>query len=252
MSKKLRVLFFTHDSLYASRVLAELLTIPTIEIAGVVLSTAIMRRGKGPLRDGLKLLTTSGARYTLYLIKTTVFYKKLAKQFSVLPLKTLIKQNKLPTINTNNVNTRRVENFIHEKTPDLGVTAFFNQLLSPHLLELPKQGFINLHPSLLPTNRGVDPVFYAYLRREDDNGVTIHRLDKSLDTGNILLQASISMNFEQSLLMNQWHHFDQGSLLMREVLMDIDRYLPGSLQKGAGNYDSWPLKRAIKDIANLL
>lgn len=251
MQKKMKVLFFTHDSLYSSRVLAEIVRIPTIEVMGVVQSTAIMRRGKPILNDGLKLLAFSGARYAVYLMKTTLFYKKLARRFAIPTLKETIKKYDIPLIKSNNVNTVAVENFVAQKGPDLCITAFFNQMIMSNLLQIPSQGFINLHPSLLPKNRGVDPVFYAYLRKEHQGGVTVHRLDQSIDTGHILLQTPIDLQFDQSLLINQWNHFDAGASLVGQVLRDIDTFMPGSQQDKAGNYDSWPHKKLVKKIGKL-
>ena len=245
MNKKRRVIFFTHDSLYSARILTELLQIPSIELVGLVQSTAIMRRNTSLLRDGLRLLSISGFRYTAYLLKTTVFYKALAKRYSVSTLKALVKQHAIPLIKSNDVNARNVELFVERQAPDVCVSAYFNQLIGAKVLQIPPMGFINLHPSLLPNNRGVDPVFYACLRRERQGGVTVHVIDNTLDTGNILIQAAVPIDLTQSLLVNQWNHFEKGALLLRSVLMNMKAYLPGLSQNTMGNYDGWPCKKQM-------
>lgn len=252
MHQKLRVLFFTHDSLFSARILHELLQTPTVELIGIIQSTTIMRRKKAKWRDGLRLLMVSGTRYAAYLIKTTVFYKKLAKQLAIPTLYELIQTHTIPVFKSNDVNSSAATAFIKGKAPDVCITAFFNQLLMPHILQLPPKGFINFHPSLLPKNRGVDPVFYAYLRQETSGGVSIHCIDDKLDTGNILAQTPLYIDFEQSLLMNQWQHFDKGSKLLRSVLMDLDGHMPGKSQEMSGNYDGWPSKKIVRKISKLL
>lgn len=252
MSEKLRVIFFTHDSLFSARVLTELLQTPTVELVGIVQSSAIMRRNKSMLSDGLRLITVCGVHYTAYLIQTTLFYKKLANRFSLSPIKKLIKDHAIPILKSRDINRPEVAAFISSKSPDLCISAFFNQFIRADLLQIPPKGFINLHPSLLPKNRGVDPVFYAYLRKEQQGGITVHSIDQTLDTGNILIQEPILFDFEQPLLVSQWMHFDKGALLLRKVLMDIDTYLPGQAQIGVGNYDSWPKKKAVKQILKLM
>lgn len=250
MDQKLRIMFFTHDSLYSTRVLTELLQTPMVELVGIVQSTTIMRRNHSVLNDGLRLLSTCGIRYTAYLLRTSLFYRKMAEQHSLIPLKKLVKKYDIPLITSNDVNTPEVISFINKTAPDICVTAFFNQRIKANVLRLPAKGFINLHPALLPKNRGVDPVFYAYLRKES-GGVTIHFIENTLDTGPILMQEPLELDFEQSLLMNQWNHFDKGSLLLRNVLTHFDAYLPGKCQQGAGNYDGWPNKRSVRMISKL-
>jgi methionyl-tRNA formyltransferase len=57
---------------------------------------------------------------------------------------------------------------------------------------------INLHISLLPHNKGVDPNLWSYLY-DTPKGVTIHRVDKGLDTGDILLQQELKLGMEETL-----------------------------------------------------
>ena len=252
MNKKLRVIFFTHDSLYSARILTELLQIPSIQLVGLVQSTAIMRRNKSIIHDGLRLLSTAGLRYTAYLLKTTMFYKNIAKHHSVSTLKMLINKHDIPFIKSNDVNEEKVAMFVKRQAPDICISCFFNQFIGESLLQLPPQGFINLHPSLLPRNRGVDPVFYACLREEHQGGVTLHAIDNTLDTGNILAQATVTIDINKSLLFNQWNHFDKGASLLRSVLMDMNTYVPGQPQPAMGNYDSWPRRKQVKIVKKLL
>jgi len=73
---------------------------------------------------------------------------------------------------------------------DLGVLAWWPHLLKPPLLDLPRLGFVNTHPSLLPHNRGKHYNFWA-LAEQTPFGVTLHRVDLGIDTGDILAQATI-------------------------------------------------------------
>jgi methionyl-tRNA formyltransferase len=57
-------------------------------------------------------------------------------------------------------------------------------------LALPRHGGLNLHPSLLPAHRGPAPLFWT-LRAGDPVGVTVHRLDATLDGGDVLAQQVV-------------------------------------------------------------
>ena len=69
--------------------------------------------------------------------------------------------------------------------------ACFPQRLPPALLRLPRLGALNVHPSLLPANRGPDPLFWTFYHGDEQTGVTVHLMDESLDTGPILAQEAI-------------------------------------------------------------
>jgi methionyl-tRNA formyltransferase len=77
-----------------------------------------------------------------------------------------------------------------DKGVDLGVLAWWPSLLKPQILDVPKLGFVNTHPSLLPHNRGKHFNFWA-LVEQAPFGVTLHRVDEGIDSGDILAQSAI-------------------------------------------------------------
>ena len=77
-----------------------------------------------------------------------------------------------------------------DKGVDLGVLAWWPSLLKPQILDVPKLGFVNTHPSLLPHNRGKHYNFWA-LVEQAPFGVTLHRVDEGIDSGDILAQSAI-------------------------------------------------------------
>jgi methionyl-tRNA formyltransferase len=73
--------------------------------------------------------------------------------------------------------------------PELIVVACFPHIFPAALLQLPRYGCLNLHPSLLPAYRGPAPLFWLARQNERHTGVTLHRLDEGLDTGDIVAQT---------------------------------------------------------------
>jgi methionyl-tRNA formyltransferase len=73
-------------------------------------------------------------------------------------------------------------------TPDVGVVVAYGHILPPELLDLPRHGMINVHPSLLPELRGAAPIEWAILNGLSQTGVTIMQMEAGLDSGPILLQ----------------------------------------------------------------
>ena len=71
---------------------------------------------------------------------------------------------------------------------DTAVVCSFNYKIPKILLETVKDGFINVHPSLLPKYRGANPYSRVIMNGEAETGVTIHFMDESFDTGDIIAQ----------------------------------------------------------------
>ena len=75
--------------------------------------------------------------------------------------------------------------------PDLGVIAYFGKIIPKEILKIPKFGFVNAHPSLLPRWRGPSPIQNTILTGDKTTGVTIHLTTDKVDAGDILAQKEI-------------------------------------------------------------
>lgn len=77
---------------------------------------------------------------------------------------------------------------------DIMVTCAYGQILSQEILELNKNGVINIHASLLPKYRGSSPVQWALMSGEKQVGVTIMQTAYEVDSGDIILQEGIALD----------------------------------------------------------
>lgn len=82
--------------------------------------------------------------------------------------------------------------------PDVIVVVAYGRILPQAVLELPPQGCINVHGSLLPEYRGAAPIQRAVWDGKQESGVTIMRMDQGMDTGDMLLQGSIPITDEDT------------------------------------------------------
>lgn len=95
------------------------------------------------------------------------------------------------------------ENWLKNLEPDLVVVFGMSELLKKNIIDIPKKGCINLHPSLLPKYRGGYPIFWTYYHFDQKPGVTVHYIDEGEDTGNIIYQESVELSIgatEEELL----------------------------------------------------
>lgn len=84
-------------------------------------------------------------------------------------------------------NTEFIET-IKSLNPDVICVVAYGKILPKSILEIPKYGCINIHPSLLPKYRGPAPIQWAILNGDKTTGVSIMYLDEGMDTGDIILQ----------------------------------------------------------------
>ena len=100
--------------------------------------------------------------------------------------------HQIPLLQTAGINQEEefLEN-LESKNIDLIIVFAFSQFLSERILKLPKQGCFNIHTSLLPKYRGAAPIQYALLNGDPLTGITIQKMAKKMDAGDIALTQTI-------------------------------------------------------------
>ncbi len=120
----------------------------------------------------------------------------------------------------------REEGFLgcwRETDPDLGLVFAFGQLLPPDLLSIPRLGFINIHPSLLPRYRGAAPLQWALINGERQTGVSIVKVTPRLDDGEILRQVAVDIDPEENAIELGQRLAVLGGELCLEVLDQLEQ-----------------------------
>lgn len=108
--------------------------------------------------------------------------------------------NSIPVHFCENLNSREFLNEIKNINPDLNIVVDYGKIIPESILTLFPDKFINIHPSLLPTYRGASPIQTALLNGDVESGVTIQKMVKKLDAGNILLQKSFPIEDEDNFM----------------------------------------------------
>jgi UDP-4-amino-4-deoxy-L-arabinose formyltransferase/UDP-glucuronic acid dehydrogenase (UDP-4-keto-hexauronic acid decarboxylating) len=78
-----------------------------------------------------------------------------------------------------------------ELSPDLILVNSYAQLIPPEVLAISGGNGANIHWSLLPRNRGPNPVQWAIIRGEEETGVSLHHLDWEVDAGDLIAQQRV-------------------------------------------------------------
>ena len=117
--------------------------------------------------------------------------KKAKRGHNILksPVQNFAEQNKLIIKTPNRIEDEY--NYLKEINIDLAVVVAYGQIIPSKILKLSKNGFINIHASLLPKWRGAAPIQRSIMSGENITGITIMKIEKELDSGPILLSKSI-------------------------------------------------------------
>ena len=104
------------------------------------------------------------------------------------PVKELALRQNLPVLQPEKARSETFLGDLRALAPELIAVAAYGQILPKSILDLPRFGCLNVHTSLLPRYRGPAPIQWAILNGDAETGVTIMKLDVTLDTGDMLAQ----------------------------------------------------------------
>jgi methionyl-tRNA formyltransferase len=84
--------------------------------------------------------------------------------------------------------------YIRNENIDLALLFAYGKIIKPDLLEAPRYGFWNIHPSLLPKYRGTSPMTYPLILGDTTSGVSLMKMDSQMDHGPIIAQRQMLIN----------------------------------------------------------
>jgi methionyl-tRNA formyltransferase len=109
------------------------------------------------------------------------------------PVEAAAREHRFPVIFSTPSNQSTIAEQLRAVRPDLICVATFPRLIPPEIIAMAPLGAINVHPSLLPRHRGPLPLFWTYHADDRASGVTVHHLDGSFDSGDIILQEAFPL-----------------------------------------------------------
>ncbi len=114
------------------------------------------------------------------------------------PVKRVAAQHGLPLYQPRSLRRSEEHDRLRQLKPDLLVVAAYGLILPHQVLDVPRYGGLNVHPSLLPRHRGASPVAGALLAGDKETGVSIMLMDAGMDTGPVVAQRRVSIEPEDN------------------------------------------------------
>lgn len=127
--------------------------------------------------------------------------------------------------------------YIKELDPEIVISYNYSHIVKEDVIDLLGDRIINLHCSLLPWNKGASPNIWSFIE-DTPKGVTIHILEKGLDTGRLLLQEEVSFDEDKETLASSYNKLQD--TIVDLLITNFDDILAGNIvptnQKGEGSY----------------
>jgi len=114
-------------------------------------------------------------------------------------------------------NNNEEELYLIDLKPDIIVVVSYGQIIPTNLLNIPKNGFLNIHASLLPKWRGAAPIQRSIMNLDKETGISMMRINKNLDEGPVCNQYTLKISEK----MNSEELSEKLSLLASEKILDI-------------------------------
>ncbi len=138
------------------------------------------------------------------------------------PVKTIAIKNDIEVFD-GNAKSEELKQLMKAKNIDLVLLYAYGEIITQELLDVPKFGFWNIHPSLLPLYRGASPITFPLLLNDKTTGVSLMQMDSKLDHGPIIdqlkyeIQATdLRSDLENKLTQMAFNLFKQNILLLSE------------------------------------
>jgi len=131
------------------------------------------------------------------------------------PVKRLAQELEIPVVQPQSLRGPAAAGELGQLAPELAVVVAYGLLLPQAVLDVPRQGCINLHPSLLPKYRGAAPINWALINGETETGAVTIRMSARMDAGEVLEMERVAIGPDE----------DAGLLEERLALLGADLVL---------------------------
>jgi len=140
----------------------------------------------------------------------------------VSPIKELAIKHKIPLMQPESLKDDNVVVELKSFQADVFVVVAYGKILPESILMTPRIFCVNVHGSLLPKYRGAAPINWAVINGDDRTGVTVMKMSPILDAGEIILQASLEIACDDTVVCLRQRMAQLGAVTLLEALKKIE------------------------------
>jgi len=228
----------------AAHHLPYLLESKEIEVAMVVHSEGHIINKKRHYKRKLKKVLKIGILGALNGMRIRKWFGEDVKKYaSIQNLEILCLQKEVRFERTSILNSAKTIQLFQEANADLGL-SLGNGYIGKKIFSSPKYGMLNIHHEILPEYKNAQSIIWQIYNGSKETGFTIHKIDRHIDTGEILYQEKIPIGFKESLgdtvaytMAELLKHSAKGLV---KILENYEYYLQNSRKQGPGNSYTTP------------
>jgi methionyl-tRNA formyltransferase len=226
-------------------------------LIGIIIQPPLGKKSKKKLMIqmlnfyGLFSFIILGVKFVTYKLLNYIAIKVFNGKFpGVLSVEHILKKKNQNIIHIKNINSTESLKYLKSLNVDVIISIAASQVFKKKILELPKLGCFNIHTAKLPKNRGMMPNFWSLYNYDNEplSAITLHKMNETLDDGEILLQEEFNLNPKESL----------DSLIRRTKKMTVNVFLNAIDLMSKGNinllkndsqyatYNTFPSKEDVR------
>lgn len=143
------------------------------------------------------------------------------KKVAATPVKEVALRHGISLYQPSSLKTEETLNWFRSMAPDVVIDVAYGLIIPKTVLAMPRFGFLNVHPSLLPRWRGAAPIQQAILAGDVETGISIMRLDEGIDTGPVFLQRRCLIDRKDTMASLSERLIKIGCEALLEVLANL-------------------------------
>ncbi len=152
------------------------------------------------------------------------------------PVKAAALRLRLPVHQPERVRRPEIVEQLRALAPEAIIVVGYGQIIPKSILDIPPQGIINVHGSLLPKYRGAAPIQWAIARGETRTGVTTMKINEGLDTGDMLLKWETEIGPDETAVELGVRLAPAGADLLIRTLADLPNIRPTPQEEAQASY----------------
>ena len=204
--------------------------------------------------NSIKRLKTFGFNYFFHLTLLYLFnlilsnIPKFLRGRKFYSVKNVCENYGVKQISFSKINSKQSIKFLRNISPELIVSISAPQKFGEEILNLPKYGCLNVHGSLIPDFRGLQPSFWVLLKDEKYTGSTLHYMNEEIDGGKIIYQHKFKINENDTQFSIIKKNKALAALLILKAIssiMNSGKIVSFDNETDKGSYFSFPSKSDV-------
>ena len=209
-----------------------------LEIAMVVVSEGQINKDKSYYLRRIKKVLKIGILGAMNGVKMRKWYNEGANKYCKIGnAEEYCRQHNIPFRRVPSTNSEETVKIFKDTGADIGL-SLGNGYISKKVFSVPRYGMLNIHHELLPQYQNAQSIIWEIYNGSVETGYTIHKIDRHIDTGEIVLQEKLPIVFRDTLAdtvaYNYARLFDASVQGLVRVLENFNQYYPNATPQGRG------------------